>query len=223
MGEIISESISKLNGSEIGSFKLFLKNKAEGRFPEETNFEFCLKTSDEEVSKNSIILGKYFSGRGNVYSPWIEFDFSETIKFENKKIKITENNLDKNLFETVIGFLPPGGRAMVVYANHEETETGLEKSIPPSATRIGYLLYQAGCVWFKNWYFPEGRKEGRVKLQGEKPVTKKQRKEALFEIYRELKKFLKREKNQSEEVFRQALKRAEKITEEIITEYPDIE
>lgn len=107
---------------------------------------------------------------------------------------------------------------MAVYADHPETETGLEKGIPPVATPIGELLFRAGCVWFKNFYFPEGYKEGEVKLQGEKPVDKRARKKALREIDGDLKEFVNTEGGRGESIFKSAIKRAEKIVKTIESE-----
>ncbi|KXB08032.1 hypothetical protein AKJ58_01150 [candidate division MSBL1 archaeon SCGC-AAA385D11] len=79
---------------------------------------------------------------------------------------------------------------MVIYEGHKETERGLQRNIPPPATPIGNLLFQSGCIWFKDWYFTGGYKEGSVKLQGEKTANKEARRKALVEIHQELSDFL---------------------------------
>ena len=48
----------------------------------------------------------------------------------------------------------------------------LELSVPPHLTRLGYLLLKNGFTWLKDWYFPEGFREGAPKLQGEKSLNK---------------------------------------------------
>lgn len=75
-----NEKISDLEGEEVGPLKISVGNQSEGRFPEETNFELYLKNKNGEKSQDPVVRGKYFSGRGKTYTPWIEFDFKENIK-----------------------------------------------------------------------------------------------------------------------------------------------
>jgi len=79
---------------------------------------------------------------------------------------------------------------MIVYQNHNETKDGLAKGIPSPATPIGYLLWNVGCTWFKDWYFSEGLLEGDLKLQGNKPLDIKSRKRNLIQIQNELRTFI---------------------------------
>jgi hypothetical protein len=63
--------------------------------------------------------------------------------------------------------------------------------IPPALTPIGYLMFRADCGWsFRDWYFAEGGREGPEKLQGFKPVSDMQRKEAAFQLVNSLTRFL---------------------------------
>lgn len=52
----------------------------------------------------------------------------------------------------------------------DDTERALRHWVPPAATPLGLALLQAGCRWFKDWYFPEGGREGGTKLQGALPL-----------------------------------------------------
>jgi hypothetical protein len=45
------------------------------------------------------------------------------------------------------------------------TEQARRRKVPPAATPLGLVLLAAGCRWFKDWYFPEGGREGGTKLQ----------------------------------------------------------
>lgn len=191
-----------------------LTEKSEGRFSEETNFKLLLKNTQGEVSESPILRGKYYSGRGKYYRPWIEFDFTEKIDFESSSEKISNHTLQK-LFQTVSSVIPPGGWIFVVYEGHKETEEGLNKLIPPVATPIGFFLYKSGCVWFKNWYFAEGGKEGRKKLQGEKPRNEKAKRKSLAKIYQELMDFQNTQGDNNQEIFVKGLKRAKKVMKEI--------
>lgn len=211
----MGKSLSDLEGTEIGQYNLLIGSHSEGRFPEEVNFKLYLKNYDGERSKNPVIYGKYFSGRGELYTPWFEIDFEEKVNFESESVNVLEEDLGENIFRKIVDIMPPGGRIMVSYLNHKETKNGLQRNIPSPATPIGYLLFRSGCVWFKNWYFPEGGWEGSVKLQGEKPVNEESKEKGLQKTRRKLEAFLEREKNRSGEIFKAAKKRAKKILEEI--------
>lgn len=216
------EELTRLDNSELNNYLLVVSDLKEGRFPEETNFELRLKNSEELKSENPIAWGKYFSGRGENYTPWIEMDYSREIRFNQESIDITKNDIDLELFQRIASVLPEGGRIMVIYAGHEETEKALQKNVPPPATEIGFLLFSAGCVWFKDWYFPEGYREGPVKLQGEKPVNEESRKRAFIEIHQELMNFLERSRDRDEELFVSARVRAEMVLEEINRSFPEL-
>ena len=56
------------------------------------------------------------------------------------------------------------------YHLHMETERGLKLGFPPQVTPLGYYLWNNGFRWFKDWYFPEGWKEGGMKLQATRPL-----------------------------------------------------
>ena len=57
----------------------------------------------------------------------------------------------------------------------DDTERALRHWVPPAATPLGLALLQAGCRWFKDWYFPEGGREGGTKLQGTLPLDEQPR------------------------------------------------
>jgi hypothetical protein len=206
---------SSIDGKELNDYILHVENISRGRFVEETNFELYLKTIDRETSENPVVKAKYFSGRGEFYKPWLEIYYDNQVQFESAKIvDLSEERLDEKLFKHLSQFLPPNSHIMVIYVNHEETRKGLELGVPPPATSIGYLLWKSGCTWFKDWYFAEGFWEGDVKLQGNKPLNKENRRKSLLEIRRELTEFLKKEKGE-EKLFLDARKRAEDVLKDI--------
>ena len=199
----------------MNGYVFHIDNISRGRFVEETNFELYLKAIDGETSENPVVKGKYFSGRGEFYKPWLEIYYDNRVKFESSKIvDLSERELDENLFKHLSDLLPPNSHIMVIYVNHEETRKGLERGVPAPATPIGYLLWKSGCTWFKDWYFAEGFWEGDVKLQGNKPLNEENRRKNLLEIRKELIEFLKKEKEE-EKLFLDARKRAEDVLEDI--------
>jgi hypothetical protein len=122
--------------------------------------------------------------------------------------------MDEKLFKHLSELIPSGSHIMVAYINHEDTMRALEFGVPAPATYIGYLLYKAGCTWFKDWYFAEGFWEGDVKLQGAKPLNEESRRRNVDQIRRELTDFLKKE-DRKEKMFMEARKRAASIIKKL--------
>jgi hypothetical protein len=207
--------ISSIEGRKLNGYVLHVDNVSQGRFVEETNFELYLKAIDRETSENPVVRGKYFSGRGEFYKPWLEIYYNNRVRFESSKIvDLSEGGVDEKLFKHLSDLLPPNSHIMVIYVNHEETRKGLERAVPAPATPIGYLLWKSGCTWFKDWYFAEGFWEGDVKLQGNKPLNEENRRGNLLEIRKELTEFLKKEKGE-EKLFLDAGKRAKDVLKDI--------
>jgi len=199
-----------LDGKKLGGYLIHVGNVSRGRFIEETNFELYLKTIDGETSENPMVKGKYFSGRGKLYKPWLDIYYYNLVKFKSKIENISEGGLGEKLFKHLSDLLPPGSHIMVVYVDHEETRKGLERGIPAPATPIGYLLWKSGFTWFKDWYFAEGGLEGDVKLQGNKPLKDEDKQKNLLEIYKVLEEFLKKEKSE-DKLFARAREKAKKV------------
>ena len=81
----------------------------------------------------------------------------------------------------------------LAYDAGDETERALRRGAPPVATPLGLALLDAGCRWFKDWYFPEGGREGGTKLQGTLPLDEERRNQAEVELAAELRAFLDRD------------------------------
>jgi hypothetical protein len=94
--------------------------------------------------------------------------------------------------------LGPGAVLMVVY-DADATERALRRKVPPAATPLGLALLDAGCRWFKDWYFAEGGREGPVKLQGTIPPDDAHRRRAEDALARELRAFLARPRVREED------------------------
>ena len=215
---MVRNLISSLEGKRLNDYILHVDNISSGRFAEETNFELYLKTADGEPSENPVAEGKYFSGRGEFYKPWLEIYYNNHVKFKSAKaVDLSEKDLDEQLFKHFSTLLPPGSHIMVAYLNHKETRKGLERGVPAPATPLGHLLWKAGCTWFKDWYFAEGFWEGDIKLQGNKPSNEENRREDLLETRKELTEFLKKEEG-DERLALNARGRAEDLLKDIARE-----
>ncbi|MFB6077074.1 MAG: DUF1122 family protein [Candidatus Nanohaloarchaea archaeon] len=125
--------------------------------------------------------GTWFRGTRHI-APWIELQAD--IDFD------PDSDRHRALFDALAGALAPGGHVMVHYLQDTATAEALTADVPPPATPIGFLLWQAGCRWFKDWYFTEGWMEGDQKLQGNLPVDADHRRERERETAAELEEYL---------------------------------
>jgi hypothetical protein len=117
--------------------------------------------------------GLWFSGRASAgIRPWADL--------------VVE---DLGVIPAVTEALGPGGAIMVAY-ERDETERALRRKVPPAATPLGLALLRAGCRWFKDWYYPEGGREGGTKLQGTLPLDDDRRRESERRLKSELEAFL---------------------------------
>jgi hypothetical protein len=98
---------------------------------------------------------------------------------------------DLGVIPGVAAAVGPGGSVMVAYEG-DETERALRKKVPPAATPVGLAMLRAGCRWFKDWYYPEGGREGGTKLQGTLPLDDIRRRDSEGRLVEELRGFLAR-------------------------------
>ncbi|MFX1520885.1 MAG: DUF1122 family protein [Promethearchaeota archaeon] len=209
-----------LDNRFVDNYQIKVKELSKGRFVEETNFEIYLKNTNGELSQKPAMFGKHFSGRGQFYRPWVEVYFVNTVRFESRKEFLSYETLEL-LFKEISSLIPSGGKLMIPYIDHETTDADLRHGAPPVTTEIGYLMWKAGCTWFKDWYFSEGAWEGDVKLQGNKPFDEEHRKKNLFAIYEDVSDFLKKD-NSGDRSLNGCRKRAKLILDEIKTQFPSI-
>jgi hypothetical protein len=105
---------------------------------------------------------------------------------------------DPSVIPDVVAALGAGGSIMVGYGG-DETERALRRKVPPAATPLGLILLRAGCRWFKDWYFPEGGREGGTKLQGTVPLDAGRKARAEADLIAELERFLRRSDGRAED------------------------
>jgi hypothetical protein len=86
-----------LNGRRLDGYIVQVGKISRGRFIEETNFELYLRSPEGETSKSPVMWGKYFSGRGKFYKPWIEVYYEAYATFElSNAANLSEKNSTKN-------------------------------------------------------------------------------------------------------------------------------
>lgn len=192
--EIDNWVITLLNDKSLNGLSTYLKELERGRFFEERYFELYLKDKSGRISEKPIVAGLYFAGRGKWIKPWVEIRYFYSVDFQKGKgkresVSLSKEGRDLSLFRLLAGLVPPGGHLTVEY-QEDETGRALALGIPPAASPLGYLMWQSGFRWFKNWYFPEGWREGGTKLQGNKPLDEENRRKREEETAEQLQKFL---------------------------------
>jgi len=123
-------------------------------------------------SYDRLLVISFFSGRPPFYKRYIElFSIKPLIIFGETRYVFLGSLEEENFIKCLSSILGPGESIFVEYMYDAETLKTLELDTPPHLTRLGYILFMNGFTWFKNWYFPEGFREGLPKLQAEKPLN----------------------------------------------------
>ena len=185
--------LEDLDGRQTSRGPLRVADLKRGRFPEER--DAVLYAAEEQAPVARV---KHFSGRRSArVSPWVEASVPR------------DEALAAEVVQALADTLPPGGYLMVGYGD-DETERVLKRGIPPVASPLGKALYDAGCTWFKDWYYPAGWREGGMKLQGNKPAAAEARAASVAALRGELERWLAGERR-SDDVVARARRRAEAV------------
>jgi len=127
--------------------------RKKGRFIEEEDVWI-------EWGDKHLFCAKVFAGRGPYYRPWVEL-FCVDRRFFG-------SSAERFVYRLIHDNMPWGGRIFVEYWEDRETLDFLAKGGNPEDSRMGKLLIEAGFRGLRDWYIPEGLREGFYKLQGEK-------------------------------------------------------
>jgi len=163
--------LGRLQGRTLGGHRLLVllgpKNNVGARY-----FQLYLVDARGRLSEDAIALGLHNSGPFPAYN-WIEvirYDAAPT--FDGMQADLRAGGSEGRLFRLLSELIPPGGHLMVEYESpcQRESERVLTLGYPPASSPLGYLLFGAGCLSFRDWYISEGGREGPRKLQGFKPL-----------------------------------------------------
>lgn len=181
--DLFREPFAELSrGIEVEGVRLFSKSIGRGRLSGEREVDVWYRSRQKE---GHLLYVRTFDGRKPSYAPWVEF-----FSIEPTVVDYFDSPLERVLVHIFSEALPPAGRIFVEYLEDEETMVQLSRGYPAVVSRLGYVLFQNGFTWFKDWYFPEGLREGNVKLQGEKPLNEEAKVRHLRMIYEDLELFL---------------------------------
>jgi len=187
-----------------------------GRFPEEVNYEVYVGREGVWVR---LLAVKMFKGRPPFYRRWVElFHILPEVSVKGLKYVFLNSLQERELVKCLSSQLSGGEKIFIEYVYDDETYKALEAGIPTPLTRLGYMLFENGFTWFKNWYFAEGFMEGSPKIQGEKPLDENHMMRLLQEMCGEVEGFLKTAedsvKSKTQDYYARAVERALKIKRE---------
>ena len=106
--------------------------------------------------------------------------------------QITEG-IELRVFEQLARLVPAGGHLMAEYESpaRRMTARALVVGVPPAATPLGAVLRAVGCgVALRDWYIPEGGREGPRKLQGFRALDAKHERTRAAETVAALERYL---------------------------------
>jgi len=131
--------------------------------------------------EDTVAEGKFYPGNDHI-DPWIEV---------RAHMELRPGDEDhRSFFEALASCLEPGSHIMVPYMEHDRTAEQLNVDVPVPATPLGFLLWNAGFHWFKDWYIAEGFREGGQKIQANLPVDEETRREHEQQHERDLEEFI---------------------------------
>ncbi|NIR30494.1 MAG: DUF1122 domain-containing protein [Gammaproteobacteria bacterium] len=183
--------LSGLHGALLGEYRLKLDPLQRER--KSGWVRFRVRLTDARGAVTDPVLDGVHSRGGRGVLPWIELlHYAPRIPSDDAALDLGEAGLDLPLFRALNDLLPPGGHIMVgcESADHQDTYRPLRKGVPPAATPLGALLFEAGFRKVKFFYLAEGGWEGQQKLWGEKPLDEAMRREWDRATARELERYL---------------------------------
>jgi len=187
---------TRLEALRLGSASVIVETFP-GRYDDEASFNLYL-AEEGKISSHPVFSGLLNLGRPSAGTKgFLDGCYLPRVQLGGRTFDLQEGKLDGPLFEALGGLIQPGGSFMVAYEMfsgegkvHQETWRALSLGIPPAATPLGFLLFQAGCRGFRNWDIAEGGREGFRKLQGFKPLDPRHRTALERTLERELLGFL---------------------------------
>ncbi|OQX80160.1 MAG: hypothetical protein B6D56_05660 [Candidatus Omnitrophica bacterium 4484_70.1] len=209
---LISSGLVSLRGKPLGKFILDVDYRPDRRIKGFFNVKICLKDTEGNRSTPVIDHGFY---RGDKYG-FFQFDYSEEVEFDIKgdkrKVSLSDEKLDRKLFEFLGRAIPPGGQMMISYLEgskiHKLTRNGLLIHTPAIVTPLGKLIFFAGVINLKT---EKSGVEGRHRIEGEKPLDKKWELKFVKKQLEEIKDYLGSRQGQEDIYVKNALQIKEEL------------
>jgi hypothetical protein len=205
--------LAALHDRTLGPYRLIVvlgpKNNVGSQY-----FQVFLANAEGALADEPLALGLHNTGPYPGFN-WVELTrYNSQLVFGDESVDLTEGDLDRELFRMVSELVPPGGHLMVEYDSPSQAASAqvLTRGLPAATSPIGFRMFQSGCRSFRDWYIPEGGREGPRKLQGFKPWNEEIAREKAAALRTEIEAFLREaEGGEGDAVTRQALERAREV------------
>lgn len=219
----MSLPLTALEGEPLGPYTLRLTGVVSHGYVEQINFNLNLCDVKGRQAAPPVFSGIYSSGRpAEGIIGWIDGAYCSPVGLaDGGQIDLAQAGLDRRLFARLGDLIPPGGRLMVAYeAFHlngpvlRQTSEALRRGVPPLVTPIGELLFYGDCwLGMRDWYIPEGGREGPRKLQGNKALNARHRQQRAEEALQQLLAFLGRTGSVDDPLIQAARRRSARVVE----------
>ncbi len=153
----------------------------------------CYLATEVGRAREPIVFGLQHSGPfpGN---SWIEVaEYRSELTLPDGRIVEVPDEIELRLFAHLAELVPTGGHLMAEYESPARrlTARALALGVPPVATPLGAVLRAVGCgAAIRDWYIPEGGREGARKLQGFRAVDAAHERRRAAEMVVQLETFL---------------------------------
>ncbi len=185
--------LAALDGHRLGGYRLLVllgpKNNVGSPY-----FRLFLADQALRLGEPPLVLGLYGAGPFPAYN-WVELvRYEPAVSFGGARLDLPAAGLDLPLFQALSELVPAGGHIMCEYDSPGQQPAAriLTLGYPPATSPLGYLLFQAGCRSYRDWYISEGGREGPRKLQGFKPLNPEIARDKSEKLRQELVAFLSR-------------------------------
>lgn len=207
-------ALSHLHGAALGPYRLIVLLGPKNNVGSQA-FQVLLANEGGTLADEPVAVGLYNAGPYPAFN-WVEFTrYNSSLVLAGETVDLT-GGLDLELFRLVSDLVPPGGHIFVEYDSptQQRSERTITRGYPAASSPIGYLLFQAGARSYRDWYIPEGGREGPRKLQAFKPYNDEIRAEKTAALRAELEAFVANADEVSgDEVGAGAIERAKAVLE----------
>jgi hypothetical protein len=190
--------LAQLDGAEVGEGVWLGVELGPRNNVGSTYFRAYLESNELGRTAEPVLMGLQNTGRYPGQN-WVEVThFQGRLPLvDGREVEVPEG-IDLQIVQALARLVPPGGHLMMEYdsAARRITAQALAARVPPAATPLGAMMFAAECgVAFRDWYIPEGGREGPRKLQGFRALDEEHRRRRAPEMLAELEAFMERSKD----------------------------
>ena len=161
--------LARLDGASVGEDVTLETELGPRNHVGSTYFRVYLRSDELGRTVEPVVFGLQNSGPYPGWN-WVEvLRWNDQLHVEDGRGVSVPPGIEALIFERLAELVPPGGHLMAEYESGARwvTAAALAARVPPAATPLGRLLARTGAgVAFRDWYIPEGGREGPRKLQG---------------------------------------------------------